>query len=178
MHHEEIYSISELANLTGIKAHTIRIWEKRYGILQPCRDCNNKRTYSQEQKHKLIKISCLYNRGQKISTLAKMTNEELEKEYAQYLVLEQPAQVHLDTINLMIECLEESKIFNYFNKIFTKFGSDDFINECVQPLYARINLLYLTERNSKQHFQFFKQMVISFLDFKLIELSLQTQFNK
>ncbi len=174
---EEAYSISDLANLTGIKAHTIRMWEKRYSILTPCRDCNNKRTYSRTEKHKLIKISCLYNRGYKISFLANMSLDELEQEYAKELVLNQPTEVHLDTINLMIERLEESKLYRYFNKSFTKFGCHAFISDCVLPLLARINLLYLSGRYTKQQMKFFNQVVLSFLDHKLVELHMETDSN-
>ena len=66
------FSIRDLENLTGIKAHTIRIWEKRYKLLSPERTDTNIRTYSLESLQKLLNITLLYNNGHKISKIAKI----------------------------------------------------------------------------------------------------------
>ncbi|MDX1328001.1 MAG: MerR family transcriptional regulator, partial [Arenibacter sp.] len=71
------FSIRDLENLSGIKAHTIRIWEKRYQLLNPERTTTNIRTYSLESLQKLLNISLLYQAGHKISKIAKLTHEEL-----------------------------------------------------------------------------------------------------
>ena len=55
------YSIADLENLTGIKAHTIRIWEKRYNVIEPSRTATNIRFYSNDDMRKLINISALMN---------------------------------------------------------------------------------------------------------------------
>jgi len=72
-----IYSIKDLELLTGIKAHTIRMWERRYRIVDPSRTQTNIREYSDEDLKKLLNISILNNCGMKISMLAKMSFEEL-----------------------------------------------------------------------------------------------------
>jgi DNA-binding transcriptional MerR regulator len=61
------YSIKELEELSGIKAHTIRIWEKRYGIVAPHRTTTNIRLYSDDDLKKIITVSMLNNHGVKIS---------------------------------------------------------------------------------------------------------------
>jgi DNA-binding transcriptional MerR regulator len=64
------YSIKDLEKVTGIKAHTIRIWEKRYEIVEPSRSDTNIRSYSDDDLRKLLNISLLNRNGIKISRLA------------------------------------------------------------------------------------------------------------
>ena len=72
------YSIKDLEKITGVKAHTIRIWERRYGIIQPERTETNIRFYSNNDLRKLLNISMLNASGIKISHLAKMSSIDLE----------------------------------------------------------------------------------------------------
>lgn len=69
----ERYLIRDLATLSGIKAHTLRVWEKRYQILEPARSATNIRYYSANQLKDLLNISLLIRNGWKISKLAEMT---------------------------------------------------------------------------------------------------------
>ena len=71
------FSIKDLENLTGIKAHTIRIWEKRYNLLQPKRTDTNIRYYSLASFQKLLNVSYLNNNGYKISKIAKMEEHKI-----------------------------------------------------------------------------------------------------
>ena len=67
-----IYSIKDLENLSGIKAHTLRIWEQRYGILRPQRTDTNIRLYNQEELKLLLNVAILYENGVKISRIASL----------------------------------------------------------------------------------------------------------
>ncbi|MEP1016810.1 MerR family transcriptional regulator, partial [Maribacter dokdonensis] len=71
------FSIRDLENLSGIKAHTIRIWEKRYNLLSPERTDTNIRTYSLASLQKLLNVTLLYNNGHKISKIAKISDKEI-----------------------------------------------------------------------------------------------------
>ena len=75
-----IFSIKDLENLTGIKAHTIRIWEKRYELLEPERTDTNIRFYNLSHLQKLLNISFLNNNGLKISKIASLTNSEIHQQ--------------------------------------------------------------------------------------------------
>ncbi|MFZ1455901.1 MAG: MerR family transcriptional regulator, partial [Saprospiraceae bacterium] len=66
------YSIKDLESLSGVKAHTLRIWEKRYGIIQPNRTETNIRYYKDEDLQKILNISLLNRLGFKISKIATM----------------------------------------------------------------------------------------------------------
>lgn len=71
------FSIKDLENLTGVKAHTIRIWEKRYNLLTPARTDTNIRQYDLLNLKKLLNITFLYNEGYKISKIAKFKEEDV-----------------------------------------------------------------------------------------------------
>jgi DNA-binding transcriptional MerR regulator len=74
-----VFSIKDLENFSGIKAHTIRIWEKRYSILEPDRTDSNIRTYNEAELKKILNVSFLNRNGLKISKIAKLKEEELAK---------------------------------------------------------------------------------------------------
>ncbi len=71
------FSIKDLENLSGIKAHTIRIWEKRYNILEPMRTETNIRLYDLENLQKLLNITLLHNHGYKISKISKFPKDKI-----------------------------------------------------------------------------------------------------
>jgi DNA-binding transcriptional MerR regulator len=72
-----VFSIRDLENFSGIKAHTIRIWEKRYRILVPERTDSNIRTYSEAELKKILNVAYLNRNGLKISKIAKLDEDEL-----------------------------------------------------------------------------------------------------
>jgi DNA-binding transcriptional MerR regulator len=73
----DVYSIKDLEYHTGIKAHTIRIWEKRYNILEPQRTDSNIRMYTEDELKKLLNVAYLNRNGLKISKIAKLSEDEL-----------------------------------------------------------------------------------------------------
>jgi DNA-binding transcriptional MerR regulator len=73
------FSIKDLEHLSGVKAHTIRIWEKRYYLLQPQRTNTNIRTYNIESLKKLLNVTLLYNDGLKISKIASLSEDEINR---------------------------------------------------------------------------------------------------
>jgi DNA-binding transcriptional MerR regulator len=75
----QTYSIADLEKLSGIKSHTIRIWEKRYSIVSPERSDTNIRAYNDDQLKKILNVSFLINNGLKISKIASLTLDELTK---------------------------------------------------------------------------------------------------
>ncbi|MBN1107716.1 MAG: MerR family transcriptional regulator, partial [Bacteroidales bacterium] len=72
-----VFSIKDLENFSGIKAHTIRIWEKRYGILDPERTDTNIRTYNESELKKILNVAYLNRNGLKISKIARLSEDEL-----------------------------------------------------------------------------------------------------
>ncbi|MBK7666474.1 MAG: MerR family transcriptional regulator [Sphingobacteriaceae bacterium] len=72
----KLYQIAELEQLTGIKAHTLRIWEKRYGLIEPTRTSTNIRRYDDQVK-KLLNVATLLGSGYKFSKIAELKEKEV-----------------------------------------------------------------------------------------------------
>src|SRR6056297_2946560 len=98
-----MYSIKDLERLTGIKAHTIRMWEKRYGIIEPKRTETNIRTYCDTDVKKLLNIAVLNKHGLRISKLADLSDQELREKVVSL-------NVGLNTSSVQIEHLIISMI--------------------------------------------------------------------
>jgi len=96
------YQIHDLEQLSGIKAHTIRIWEKRYGLLQPGRTDTNIRYYDDDQVKRLLNITTLVRAGRKISHIAALDNITLK---AEVLELTSAATANLTTEGLINELI-------------------------------------------------------------------------
>jgi DNA-binding transcriptional MerR regulator len=111
MHIKSTFSIKDLENLTGVKAHTIRIWEKRYGLLSPERTETNIRTYDLENFKKLLNVTFLYNQGYKISKIAKLQQGEILK------LVEKSSLI--DSDNYAINSFK-SAMFEFSNSLFSK----------------------------------------------------------
>ncbi len=69
------FTIRDIENLCGIKAHTLRVWEQRYQMISPKRKASNHRLYDNEDLKYLLRIAYLYHNGHKISRLAKLSDE-------------------------------------------------------------------------------------------------------
>ncbi|WP_395618118.1 MerR family transcriptional regulator, partial [Aquirufa sp.] len=75
-----VYSIKDLENFSGIKAHTIRIWEQRYNLLQPVRTETGIRTYTDNELKRILNIATLQNKGGiKISKIAELSEAEISE---------------------------------------------------------------------------------------------------
>src|SRR6188768_1208643 len=97
-----LYTIAQLSELSGIKAHTIRIWEKRYKLLEPERTDSNIRRYDDEQLRQLLNTVTLLENGVKISKIAsysqKQINELIEQQIAAQPVTDFTAQIIINQL--------------------------------------------------------------------------------
>jgi DNA-binding transcriptional MerR regulator len=98
------FSIKELESLSGIKAHTIRIWEQRYGFLKPSRTLTNIRTYSNDELKTLLTVALLNKHGYKISRIDGMRPDQRRQEVLQLNDTDaQAEQLINDLIGAMID---------------------------------------------------------------------------
>lgn len=91
-----IYSIKDLEKISGVKAHTIRIWEQRYSIIQPGRTQTNIRFYTDDNLKLLLNIALLNKNGIKISKIAKMRDEEISEKVAAISEVNFESDIQLD----------------------------------------------------------------------------------
>lgn len=148
------YSIKELEELSGIRAHTIRIWEKRYAILSPDRTSTNIRLYSDEDLKKVITVSLLNQNGLKISKIAKLTSEELSKRISQLSESQVTPAFHIDRLVMAMVDLDEEKFESTLGELIERFGFEPAILRIVYPFLEKIGILWLTDNITplQEHF--------------------------
>jgi DNA-binding transcriptional MerR regulator len=148
------FSIKDLENLTGIKAHTIRIWEKRYNLLQPNRTDTNIRNYSLTSLQKLLNISYLNNSGLKISKIANLKEEEIPikvREIASRAKVEDHA---INAFKMAMLNFDQVLFYNTYNNLIENKTFSDIFYTVFIPLLNDIGLLWQTNTINPAHEHF------------------------
>lgn len=138
------YSIKELEKLSGIKAHTIRIWEKRHQIIQPQRTSTNIRFYSDDDLKRIINVSVLNGHGVKISKIAHMSFEEINQRILDLNSAKRHADIFIDGLVVAMVDLDEEAFEKILSTLTNKFGFQHCITEVVYPFMEKIGLLWQT----------------------------------
>lgn len=139
-----IYSIKDLETLSGIKAHTIRIWEKRYNLLSPQRTETNIRYYVDEDVKLLLNAALLNRNGYKISRIARMESSELHDAVRKLSEDTFDTDVQSDALTIaMLELDEESFDRTIFQRI-QEIGFSNTMTQVIFPFLDRLNVLWLT----------------------------------
>lgn len=162
------YSIKELEKLSGIKAHTIRIWEKRYQIVNPQRTPTNIRYYSDDDLKKIINISLLNNNGVKISKIADLTSAGLIKKVNELSETKNDADIHIDQLIVAMIDLEEENFEKILAGLILRYGFEKTITNIVYPFLEKIGLLWQTGNitPTQEHFisNLIRQKIIVAID--------------
>ncbi len=162
------YSIKELETLSGIKAHTIRIWEKRHRLVIPKRTVTNIRYYSDEDLKKIINISLLNNHGLKISKIAEMSDKEIQSEIVQLTETKSEADLFIDQLIICMIDMEEEQFEKMLSHLIMKFGFEKTIVNIVYPFLEKIGVLWQTGNISpaQEHFisNLIRQKIIVAID--------------
>lgn len=138
------YSIRDLEQLSGIKAHTLRIWEQRYNIISPKRTDTNIRTYDDQDLKLVLNISLLKDHGHKISDISRLSVEEMYREVIKISErhLSYPDQIHALTIT-MID-LDEERFEKIISTNILQFGFENTMIHIIYPFLSRIGTLWVT----------------------------------
>ena len=105
-----VYSIVDLEKLTGVKAHTIRIWEQRYGVITPKRTQSNIRYYQDDDLKQLLNIAILNKNGHKISRIAQMQPDEINETAAALSSIDVSYGAHLDALTIAMIEMDEIEL--------------------------------------------------------------------
>ncbi len=138
------FTIKDLENLSGIKAHTIRIWEQRYSFLNPQRTDTNIRYYSNTELKAILNIALLNKYGFKISYIDKMSEEEIKEKI---LSLSQLQAQQERLVNEMIHCMVDMQIEGFESLLDTYImskGIEKAITNIIFPFLERIGILWVT----------------------------------
>ncbi|HNS47584.1 MAG TPA: MerR family transcriptional regulator, partial [Bacteroidales bacterium] len=138
------YLIRDLEKMTGIKAHTIRIWEKRYQVVKPKRTSTNIRYYCDEDLKRLLNISALIKQGFKISQLAELGDDELNEKIMNAYSHESEETSRIDNLVTAMIDLDEPRFEKTIHLATLNMGFEHTILNIIYPFLERIGILWLT----------------------------------
>lgn len=136
------YAIKDLERLSGIKAHTLRIWEQRYGILKPERTNTNIRYYTSDDLKRLLNISLLNHHGVKISKIAKLPDAEIKKQAQSILNTYTKESDQIEHLVLAMVELNDSKFEKIITNCIIHFGFENTIEKIVFPFMQQIGNMW------------------------------------
>lgn len=139
-----IYSIRDLEKLTGIKAHTIRIWEQRYGLITPARTQTNIRYYTDENLRLLFNIAILNRHGVKISKLAKMKPEDITAKGAEITQNKGNINSQIEALTLAMIDLDEAAFDTIYMEFVKEHGFEQSMVQLIYPFLDKLQVLWLT----------------------------------
>lgn len=141
---KSVFSIKDLENLSGIKAHTIRIWEKRYNILEPMRSTTNIRNYDLSNLQKLLNIVLLHNYGYKISRIAEHSSEKIEL-LVREIISEKSSKNHaINAFKMAMMNFDQVLFFKTYSNLLSEKSFREIFYDVIIPLMNEIGLLWQT----------------------------------
>lgn len=139
-----VYSIKDLEKLSGIKAHTIRIWEQRYGIVNPQRTKTNIRYYEDDDLKLLLNVALLNKNGIKISKIAKMNRHEVAEKVSAISEINFEYGTQLDALTISMIEMDEYKFDRIISTNTQQLGFERTMLEVIYPFLEKLSLLWLT----------------------------------
>ena len=153
------FSIKNLENLSGIKAHTLRIWEKRYNLLEPERTETNIRRYSLESLKRLLNVTLLYNHGFKISKIASLSEDEIPELVRSITLKSNSEQVSINAFKLAMINFDYELFDNNYNEILQHHNFQHVFLNVFMPLMRELGILWQTGAISPSHEHFITNLI-------------------
>lgn len=151
---EHVFSIKDLENLSGVKAHTIRIWEKRYNLLKPKRSKTNIRHYDLNNLQKLLNISFLNSNGFKISKIAALDETELAPKTRELAFMGKNDSQAIVAFKLAMLNFDQILFYNTYNSLLEEKSFRTIFYEVFIPLLFDFGMLWQTNTISPSHEHF------------------------
>ena len=153
------FSIKDLENISGIKAHTIRIWEKRYQLLRPERTDTNIRRYSLNSLRELLNITLLYNHGFKISKIASLDQDEIPIMVREIALKSNSEQVTINAFKLSMVNFDTILFDATFDEIILQNDFEFVFINIFMPLMKELGILWQTNAISPSHEHFITNLI-------------------
>jgi MerR family transcriptional regulator, light-induced transcriptional regulator len=157
--HEDTYQINDLEKLTGIKAHTIRIWEKRYGMLNPRRTDGNIRYYTGNDLKKLLNISILNKNGIKISRIAELSDAEISARVIEYSNRSNEVEDQVQNMIMAMFHLDSMRFEKLITVLYINRGFENTFIDIICPFMSKVGLLWQTGTITVAHEHFASNII-------------------
>ena len=164
------FSISDLSELTGISAHSIRIWERRYNLLEPVRTDTNIRRYTNDDLRKLLNISLLLKEGVKISELANYSDQQLNARVNSMLSTVQDDQHAMNELKMAMLHFDTRKFEDVYNRLTGSMSFYDVFLQVMIPFLDHIGSLWQTNSISVAHEHYVSNLLRQKLFFQIEKL--------
>ena len=148
------YSIRDLEKLSGIKAHTLRIWERRYNLLEPKRTSTNIRHYDDEDLKRIMNIAYLNRNGIKISHIARLNSEEISEKITGLSKNGNNAETQIDNLVISMIGLDEKRFEKVINTSVMQVGFEETVFHTIYPFFEKVGILWQTGsiKPAQEHF--------------------------
>ena len=153
------YSIKDLEKISNIKAHTLRIWEQRYGMLTPQRTDTNIRYYTDKELRYILNVSLLNQNGIKISKIAKLSEEDIEAEVNKITSKKSDHENQISAMVMAMIDLNEDKFIGIFDDIISKLGFEETVIQIIFPFLERIGNLWMSGSIRPVHEHFISNII-------------------
>ncbi|MFY7810465.1 MAG: MerR family transcriptional regulator [Flavobacterium sp.] len=158
---KQSFSISDLENISGIKSHTIRIWEKRYQIFSPIRNISsNARTYEMDDLKKVLNIVYLSKIGYKISKIANLNEFEIQSIILNDLENDQNSTLIINQLKISMLEFDKSLFNNIYSKLLDNLSFKEIYTLYFMPLLVEIGYLWQTNVINSTHEHFISYLII------------------
>ena len=172
------YSIKELEKLSGIKAHTIRIWEKRHNLVEPSRTNTNIRFYSDDDLKKIINVAVLNTNGVKISKIVKLTPDQINQQVIALSEQKNSIDIYIEQLIVAMIDMEEEKFEQILASLILKFGFERTFIEIIYPFMEKIGVLWITDNITPAQEHFISHLIRQKLIVAIDALPLPPKTNK
>lgn len=139
-----VYSIKDLEKLSGIKAHTIRIWEQRYSLLKPNRTDTNIRYYLEDDLKLLLNVALLNRNGYKISKIVKLSHDEIIQKVQEISADTSESISQVDALTMAMIEMDEYKFDRIMTANIHQIGFERTVIEVIHPFLDKLSVLWLT----------------------------------
>ncbi len=171
------FSIKDLENFSGIKAHTIRVWEKRYELFEPARTQTNIRFYTLDDLQKILNVSYLNNLGHKISAIASLSNKDIEKKVRLSSKNTSSNQQAVQRLKVAMINFDQHRFQEVYDESIKK---SDFLNvfkEIFIPFLIELGTLWHSKTINIAHEHFISYLMRQKLLVELEHVQFQTKIN-
>ncbi|WP_035667670.1 MerR family transcriptional regulator [Flavobacterium sp. 83] len=177
---KSVFSIKDLENLSGIKAHTIRIWEKRYDILQPMRTDTNIRLYDLASLQKLLNITLLHDYGYKISKIATFPQEKIPFLVREIISTKNAKNHAISAFKMAMMNFDQELFFNTYNWLIAEKSFKEIFRQVFIPLMNELGLLWQSDTITPAHEHFVSYLIKQKLlvNTEKLQVLKQTKFDK
>jgi MerR family transcriptional regulator, light-induced transcriptional regulator len=156
---KDVFSIKDLENLSGIKAHTIRIWEKRYNVLEPMRSDTNIRYYSLDNLQKLLNIVILHKFGYKISKISKLNEPEIVGLVNRITTSKNANNLAISQFKVAMMNFDQTLFIETYDLLLKEKSFRDVFYTVFIPLIEELGYLWQTNTISPAHEHFISYLI-------------------